>query len=70
MTTRRTIARRIARSINSYPKGRPCYFDKDGTYVQPYDNVRYVFDGVYPNHVTVENIENDLKNLEKERQNG
>ena len=74
MTTRRTIARRIARSINSYPRGCLCSFDRDGTYVSPIEGnmhmIAFTFGGAYPDKVSVEHVENDLKNLEKERQNG
>ena len=74
MTTRRTIARRIARTINSYPRGCLCNFDRNGTYVSPIEGnmhmIAFTFGGAYPDKVTVEQVENDLKNLEKERQNG
>ena len=74
MTTRRTIARRIARTINSYPRGCICNFDGNGTYVSPIEGnmhkIAFTFGGAYPGRVTVEQVENDLKNLEKERQNG
>ena len=32
--------------------------------------IAYTFGGAYPYKVTVEQVENDLKNQEKERQNG
>ena len=32
--------------------------------------IAFTFDGAYPYKVTVEQVENKLKNLEKERQNG
>ena len=74
MTTRRTIARRIARTINSYPHGCICSFDRNGTYVSPIEGnmhmIAFTFGGAYPDKVSVEHVENDLKNLEKERQNG
>ena len=74
MTTRRTIARRITRTINSYPRGCLCNFDRNGTYVSPIEGnmhmIAFTFGGAYPGRVTVKQVENDLKNLEKERQNG
>ena len=73
MTTRRTIARRIARTINSYPRGCICSFDRNGTYASPIEGnmhmIAFTFGGAYPGRVTVKQVENDLKNLEKERQN-
>ena len=73
MTTRRTIARRITRTINSYPRGCLCNFDSNGTYVSPIEGnmhmIAFTFGGVYPYKVTVKQVENDLKNLEKENSN-
>ena len=72
MTTRRTIARRITRTVNSYPRGCICNFDGNGTYVSPIEGnmhmIAFTFGGAYPHKVTVKQIENNLKNLEKERQ--
>ena len=71
MTTRRTIARRITRTINSYPRGCICNFDSNGTYVSPIEGnmhmIAFTFGGAYPGRVTVKQVENDLKNQESRK---